>query len=283
MASSLPAVEEAKQALGMRLREIRKQAGFQTARAFAARAGWSEVRVSRLEHGHTSPNEDDLRCYAEVSGNPRLYEDLFATASNINDMYVEWLRLKGNGLTPAQEVHLPLYERTRHFRVYEPGVIPGLLQTPAYARAIMGRIISFWGIPDDAEEAAEVRVVQKQRVLRDAGRQFGFLLEETALRSRFGDTETMATQLGHLLTVSVLQQVSIGIIPMTADRLMWPNEGFWIFDDDQVIIELATAQVTVKQPSEIATYARVFRELAGLACFGKPARALISAAIDALE
>nr|WP_308299827.1 Scr1 family TA system antitoxin-like transcriptional regulator [Streptomyces sp. CJ_13] len=44
-----------------------------------------------------------------------------------------------------QEAALPRYERTRHFRIYEPGVIPGLLQTPAYAKALMGRIINFAG------------------------------------------------------------------------------------------------------------------------------------------
>ncbi|MFI7104168.1 helix-turn-helix domain-containing protein [Streptomyces sp. NPDC050161] len=276
------AVQEARAALGSRLCRIRKAGGFKTARAFAARAGWSESKVSRIERGLTTPSEDDLGRYAELCGAPKELADLLASAQNIEEMYVEWRRLKGEGLRPVQEAHVPLYERTRHFRVYEPGVIPGLLQTPDYARVMMGRIIRYWGIPDDTEDAVEVRM-GRQRVLRDANRQFGILLEEAALRARFGDAEVMAPQLGHLLTVSVLQQVSIGIIPMTADRTMWPLEGFWIFDDERVIIELATAQVTIKQPSEVAMYSRMFADLADLACYGKAARALITEAIDALE
>ncbi|MFI0912461.1 helix-turn-helix domain-containing protein [Streptomyces abikoensis] len=275
-------MQEARRALGGRLREIRKAGGFRTARAFAARAGWSESKASRIENGITQPSEDDLLAYAELCRAPDLYGDLVATVHGIEEMYVEWRRLHRDGLRPVQESLVPLTERTRHFRIYEPGVIPGLLQTPDYARSIMGRIIAFWDIPDDTEAAVAVRM-GRQQVLRDAGRQFGILIEETALRSRFGDAEVMATQLGHLLTVSVLQQVSLGIVPMTADRTMWPLEGFWIYDDEQVLIELATAQITIKQPSEVATYTRMFAEMAQIAVFGKAARALITEAINALE
>ncbi|MFC6985199.1 hypothetical protein [Streptomyces cirratus] len=69
---------------------------------------------------------------------------------------------------------------------------------------------------------------------------------------------------------------------MATERIMWPVEGFWIYDYSQVIVELATAQVTVKQPSEIETYARMFAELVKLACHGQPARALIAEAIAVL-
>lgn len=276
------AVQNARIALAGRLRDIRRAGGFRTARAFAARAGWSESKASRIENGITQPSNEDLRQYAELCQVPGVYPDLIASADGIEEMYVEWRRLHREGLRPVQEAHVPLYERTRHFRIYEPGVVPGLLQTPGYAQSIMSRVIGFWDIPDDTDDAVAVRM-SRQRVLRDANRQFGILLEETALRSRFGDTEVMANQLGHLLTVSVLQQVSLGVIPMNADRTMWPLEGFWIFDDEQVIIELATAQVTVKQPSEVAAYARMFSGLSSIACYGRPARALITEAIDALE
>ncbi|MFJ8165551.1 Scr1 family TA system antitoxin-like transcriptional regulator [Streptomyces sp. NPDC096136] len=55
--------------------------------------------------------------------------------------------------SPRFKRRAPLYDRTTRFRVYEPGVIPGLVQTAAYARALMGRIVAFHGIPDDAEQA----------------------------------------------------------------------------------------------------------------------------------
>ncbi len=176
---------------------------------------------------------------------------------------------------------MPLYQRTRHFRIYEPGVCPGLLQTPAYASALMGAIIAFQHIPDDTDAAVAARI-ERQQVLHQGGT-FAFLLEESVLRARVADDETMAGQLGYLLHATTLPSVSIGIVPTSAHRAMWPVEGFWIFDEERVLVELVTAEVTVTQPREIELYARTFTTLATIAVYGAKARALITGAIDALR
>ncbi|MER6994540.1 helix-turn-helix transcriptional regulator [Streptomyces sp. NPDC000410] len=274
-------VREARKTLGNRLKEMRKKAGFKTARAFAARAGWSESKASRIENGVTAPADTDLRVYAELCGVPEVFDDLAATSHNVEELYIEWRRVSGRGLAPIQAASVPLYQRTRHFRVYEPGVVPGLVQTADYARAIMGRLVNFHRIPNDLEQAVAARI-SRQQVIYDATRRFALLVEETALRSRYGGAETMAAQLGHLLKVASLPQVSFGVIPMSVDRLLGPHEGFWIFDDKQVLVELATAEVKVRQPSEIAVYTRMFAELAAMASYGPQARALIAQAISAL-
>jgi hypothetical protein len=92
----------------------------------------------------------------------------------------------------------------------------------------------------------------------------------------------MAAQLGHLLVASALPSVSIGVIPTRPDRdTAWPVEGFWIFDDEQVAVELVSGHLTVTQPREVAMYVQAFVELASLAVYGSAARRLIGAAIDA--
>lgn len=63
---------------------------------------------------------------------------------------------------------------------------------------------------------------------------------------------------------------------------MWPVEDFWVFDEAQVNVELVAAFLTITQPHEIGMYARTFANLAELAVYGAPARALITAAIDSL-
>ncbi|MFF3557144.1 helix-turn-helix domain-containing protein [Streptomyces tsukubensis] len=275
-------VQEARRALGKRLKEMRVAAGIKTARDFASRAGWHESKASRIENAKTNPSDGDLRAYADLCGKPEVFPDLLAVIHGIEEMYIQWSRMQRSGMRQVQQAHVPLYERTTHFRVYEPGVIPGILQTKEYARAIMGGISTFRGLPDDLESAVEVRM-GRQRVLQDAARRFGILLEEGALRARFGTSEVMAAQLGHLLTVATMQHVSLGIVPFSSERVMWPLEGFWIFDEEVVIIELATAQVTIKQPSEIDLYARMFTELASMAHYGLQARSLIAEAINALR
>jgi hypothetical protein len=99
-----------------------------------------------------------------------------------------------------------------------------------------------------------------------------------------GGAEVMAGQLGHLITVASLPSVSVGIIPMGLDRdAAWPVEDFWIFDDRQVNVELVSGWLTLTQPREIAAYGKTFSELSGIAVRGAQARAVITAAIDALH
>jgi hypothetical protein len=103
------------------------------------------------------------------------------------------------------------------------------------------------------------------------------------LRCGIGGADVMAGQLGHLITIGSLPNVSLGIVPMGPDRVRWPVEGFWIFDTAQVNVELISGYLTITQPREVEMYADTFAELANLAVYGAGARALITSAIDTLE
>jgi hypothetical protein len=93
----------------------------------------------------------------------------------------------------------------------------------------------------------------------------------------------MAAQLGYLVEATELPSTSLGVIPFAAcGRPVWPLESFTVFDGERVHVELLSAQVTVTAPSEITLYARAFEKLAELAVYGTQARALITAATDAL-
>ncbi|MEU6327316.1 helix-turn-helix transcriptional regulator [Streptomyces sp. NPDC047049] len=279
--TSSSSIRQAREALGKRLREMRKDSGL-TARELAARAGWHESKCSRIENGRTGPSDDDLRVWALHCGAEGQTADLIATARNIDGAYVEWRRMERSGLRRAQESVLPLWEGTRHFRAYSSWLIPGPFQTPAYIEAILRAIRDRRALPDDLEEAVQVRV-DKQRILHEGPRRFAVILEESALRHRIGGTATMAGQLGHLLSLAALPHVSLGVIPLHADRTaLWPVEDFWIFDETQVSVELVSAFLTVTQPHEISMYAHTFAGLAELAVYGAPARTLITAAIDSL-
>jgi transcriptional regulator with XRE-family HTH domain len=280
--TSSSSVQQAREALGKRLREMRKDSGL-TARELAARAGWHESKCSRrIENGRTGPSDDDLRVWALRCGAEGQTADLIATARNIEGAYVEWRRMERSGLRRAQESVLPLWERTRHFRAYSSWLIPGPFQTRAYIEALLKAIRDRRALPDDLEEAVQVRV-DKQRILYEGPRRFAVILEESALRHRIGGAATMAGQLGHLLSLAALPHVSLGVIPQHADRTaLWPVEDFWIFDEAQVSVELVAAFLTITQPHEISMYAHAFAGLAELAVYGAPARTLITAAIDSL-
>jgi hypothetical protein len=94
----------------------------------------------------------------------------------------------------------------------------------------------------------------------------------------------MIAQLGHLIGVAALPAVSLGVIPFShGERALWPVEGFGIFDNTRVNVELLSARVVVTQPREVALYIKAFAALADLAVYGPAARARIISAIEALD
>jgi transcriptional regulator with XRE-family HTH domain len=270
---STPA-QQAREAFGARLRDLRRDARL-TGRALAAAAGWHEAKVSKIEHGRQPPSEADLQAWCLHCGCADQLPDLIATVRTIEAMYVEWRREMRTGQRRLQESFVPLWERTRQFRIYESGLIPGIFQTAEYASVIIGHNIERHKTPDDLEEALAVRM-ERQRVLYTGDRRFLVVLEEQALRTRVGDAQMMAGQLDRLLAVMGLQRVSLGIIPAMGDRHAWPSEGFWIYDESRVIVETRSAVLTISQPREIAVYADVFDRLQRSAVFGEAARNVIA-------
>ncbi|GAA5032698.1 helix-turn-helix domain-containing protein [Streptomyces siamensis] len=276
-------LQQARTALAARLREIRLDAGI-TSKELAQRCHWSVAKSSRIENARTAPSDADIRAWCTACDADTQAADLIAANRQADSLYVHWRRLQRTGLKQLQESSTPLYERTRHFRVYASHVIPGYLQTPGYATALMGTIATFRTTPDDVNQAVQARM-QRSRVIHEGDHRFATLIEENVLRHRIGDTEVMAGQLGHLLSSMALPSMSLGIIPAQAPReqIMWPLEQFTVFDDARVNVELLAAKVTVTAPGELDIYLRAFTRLTELAVHGADARALIVKAIDALH
>lgn len=273
-------VQAARQQIADRLREIRQDAGL-SGRELSAVVGWHPSKTSRIERAVQPVTAADIAAWCRACGAPVEVPDLVASLRAVEGAYIEWRRLERTGLRRLQHSYMPLYERTRRFRVYQSHVVPGLLQTGGYASALLSAITKFRGIPNDAEAAAAARV-ERQKVL-GSNRRFAFLVEEAVLRNGVGDSEVMAEQLRHLLESMSLPAVALGVIPLQAfERPMWTLEGFTIFDDRKAQVELLTAKVTVTAPGELALYSRAFDVLSGLAVYGQLARTLITSAIEAL-
>ncbi|MFI2290329.1 helix-turn-helix domain-containing protein [Streptomyces niveus] len=278
--SASSSAQQARQALAYRLRELCRDAGL-TGLDLAERCGWSRSKSSRIMNARTPPSADDIRAWCEACGTEEQTEDLIAMLRTAEGMWVGWRRMERAGLRQAQEARLPLYQRTRRFRSYSSWLVPGMIQTEPYTTAALRAIQRRRGLVDDVAEAVSVRM-ERQRVLYEGDRRFAFLVEESVLRAGIGGADVMSGQLGHLISIASLPNVSLGVVPMTPDRERWPAEGFWIYDVAQVNVELISGYLTITQPSEVAMYAETFAELAALAVHGASARALITSALDAL-
>jgi transcriptional regulator with XRE-family HTH domain len=274
--------QAARESVARQLRDLRRNAGL-TVTELASQCHWHHAKTSRIENARTPPSPTDIRAWCHATGADDQAEDLIAASQHAESLYREWRQRVRSGLRKLQDSYVELYRSTGLLRVYSPVLVPGLLQTEGYARALLSTNARLLGVPDDGAEAAAARL-ERSQIIHQPGHRFVMVIEEAVLFYQLGDVDAMAAQLGYLLTAGALPAVSFGIIPMaTRERTLWPQETFDVHDDTLVSIELISAEVNITQPSEIALYIKVFEQLRSMAVYGAEARALILRAIEALE
>ncbi|MFJ3310748.1 helix-turn-helix domain-containing protein [Streptomyces sp. NPDC086549] len=272
-------VDEALQALGARLRGFRKDAGYASGRAFARATSWQESKVSRIENGKQRPSETDIRIWCEVTGQSDQLGDLVAMVRHVDELWLDMQRLLRAGAEQRQQQALPVYDKTKVFRIWHPTVVWGTLQTAEYASEVFKQVVSYYEIANDAEAAVAKRL-ERQQYLYRGDRIFNVLLGEQALYTNFGGPEVMTGQLDRLLAVMRLPRLSLGIVPRSAPASIWPGNSFSMFDDRLVLVETYSAELSVSQPREIELYTKAFALLKQSAVYGSAVRDLVFTAIQ---
>jgi hypothetical protein len=237
--------------------------------------------VSKLENGRQTPSDDDVRAWTRATDNGGETEALLASLHTLEVQHAEWQRILRSGIRPRQTELADLDQKTRYFRAFEATVVPGLLQTAEYARARFAEGIRLLKVRNDINEAVQGRV-QRQEILYRPDKRFHFILTEAALRLRLCSPEVMLGQLDRLVSFSALPNVRLGIIGFETQYATSPWHGFWIYDNDRVLIETYSAALNLAQPQEIELYAAIFDQLAGIASYGRATRAIITRVIDDL-
>jgi transcriptional regulator with XRE-family HTH domain len=273
--------DQARAALGIRLRDIRRDSGLSGVQ-LAAATDWQSSKISKIEHGKQTPSETDLRLWCEHCNAVSQLPDLIASVRAVETQYAEWRRILRSGTKQQQRAVAAINERARFFRIYEPALIPGLLQTLDYATAVLSTVIEFRRIPDDVEEGAQTRI-DNQKILTHGDRRFHILIGQQALYTNVGGTSVMTAQLQQLLAALRLPRVAIGVIPLNAPYRVQLHNAFWILDDNLVQFDTYTAQLTLTRPDEIAVYGRAFERLVALAAYGAGAREMITEAVTRLS
>jgi len=271
--------QQAREALGARFRELRKQAGF-TGKQLAERLGWSQPKVSRIESGQRTPAEEDLLAFARVVGAPaEVADELLARARTVHTVYAAWRRQLSSGAAAGQRDILELEASARLVRAFEPSVVPGMLQTSDYARQMFADVVALYGIPSDVDEAVKAHL-RRQQLLYNPGKRFEFVIAEPALRYQFCPPAVMRAQLDLVRALSNLDAVEIHVLPIGAKLPFMPLHGFWIFDDELVKVETVSTGVEVREPDQVALFVQVFDRLKAAAHSGDPARESLTRLIE---
>jgi transcriptional regulator with XRE-family HTH domain len=278
--SSASNVHEARLALGKRLRELREQAGLK-AKELAEALGWHPTKISKIENGKQTPVDTEIEAWTRATNSEPETANLVASVHTLEVQYAEWRRVMRTGVRPRQNELAELDQKTRFFRVFESTVIPGLLQTSEYARARFAEAIRTFHLTNDISEAVEGRM-KRQDIFYRLDKRFHFVLTEAALRFRLCPPAVMLGQLDRLMSLSSLPNVRLGIISFKTAYTVSPWHGFWLYDDQKVLVETYSAGLNLAQPQEIELYRRIFGELAEVASYGRAARTIINDAIDEL-
>jgi transcriptional regulator with XRE-family HTH domain len=260
--------------LGTRLRALRRRAGL-TGAELAGRAGMSQAKISKLETGQTTASVEDVERLASVLGAPPDQATaLVDQAKSLATQLLTWRAMRRRGLVDRQQSFHDLEAQARLIRVFQPSLVPGLLQTAEYARQVFLRT-GMAGTAANVAAAVQARL-DRQALLFDSTRRFEFLVTEAALRNRICPQTVMTVQIDRISALASLQNVTLGYIPMTAELDVVPLNGFTLFDDQAVYVETISAELIHRDDREVSLYAETFERLRDVASFG-------SAAVEALR
>lgn len=264
-------------AFGDRLRQLRKAAKITGTRlAELAGPGWQPSKVSRLENGQQLITDEDLITWCAILELPEAERQLLRDElRGIRLDEARWKRQLRTGHEVVQQSFSELERAATHIRNFETALVPGLLQTPDYARAVFTAMATLKATPNDAAEAVNARM-RRQGILYDTGKRIELLVTEAALRTPIAPPDVMAGQLDRLLGALGLPNVRFGIIPL-GERLPYPTmHGFWILDD-LVNVEVINTSMNTRDPADLELYTQFFEALWEHAAEGDSARSLLLA------
>ncbi|MER5472527.1 helix-turn-helix transcriptional regulator [Streptomyces sp. NPDC002685] len=265
--------QQAREALGARLRELRTETGL-NGKEFAGRLGWQRSKVSRLENGKHTATEADVEAWARGAGQSDVVDELKRSLRGLETAYRSWKRQLAAGHRAVQEGHVVQEAQAETIHLFESGIIPGVFQTPEYARGVLTDVSTRLGTPRDIEEGVRARM-KRQEALYEPGHHFHALIWEGALHVVRCAPEAMAAQLDRLGSLIGLDRVTLGVVPFGARTPFSPKHGFWIIDERLVIADTWNAELWLDAADDVAYYRKVWDLMRESADFDHEAHRLI--------
>ena len=257
--------------LGRHLRQLREEAGI-TVKGASEALEWSAPKLWRIERGRTTVRSLDVKAMCQLYGaDEKITEALVALAKAAKDP--GWWHAYGDTVPAWFELYVGLEEAASGLRVYEPDLVPGLLQTPDYAREVI-RVCNPELSDQEVERTLQVRLTRQQllnRTLPPPPR-LDVLMGETAINRLANTPGDMRGQLRRLVTFMRKPSVSVGILPMP-DRLTpavstgpftildFPGSGGKPGEPTTVYCQGLTGALYLDQPHEVEQFEDIGRAL----------------------
>jgi transcriptional regulator with XRE-family HTH domain len=276
--------------LAEELKRLRLVSGL-SGKDLGAQIGVEQSTVSRIENGKQRTSVPHVIRWLEATGaSPERTAEIAALAEKALTGPTSWAEAGETDSTNFARDTQDLEAKTGLLSFYQPASIPGLLQTPAYARRLLSS--GPQGVPDDLAQRVMGRM-ERQQVLYDEGKRFRFVIPEAALRWPYGPAGDPAVldehreQLARVEWATRRPNIELGILPMSPVAV-WRLSGFVIYDevsggDPLVHIEWLTRPYNEAEPEALEMCRQAFANLLGASVTGDEARRLIGAAADDLR
>jgi transcriptional regulator with XRE-family HTH domain len=273
--------------LAAELRRLRERTGL-NGEEVAERLGWSGSKVSRIELHRTGIKQADLRELLDLYGVEEPYRgDLMALARE--SAQKSPLRQITSAFPPEADygTYLSAEAEAESVWNWEPQIIPGLLQTPDYARAVSQLWQTmFPGPPSETERRVEAKLLRQQVLTRNPPLELSVVIDESVLHRRFGSRAVMREQLERLGEASEMPNVEVRVYRLDAadaplftgafSYMQFPQVHEVPFHDI-VSVEHLQGSYYLEDEEETYRYRVAFEYLARRALDPAKSRSLISA------
>ncbi len=247
---------------------------------------WSGSKISRIETARTGVKVADLHKLLDLYDVPPEQRPELIKLSREGKMK-GWWESYSHTLPEEYAALIGLEAEADSVFCWSPELVHGLLQTEDYARAVIrSHMRSTDPIPPGAvERRVEARMQRQQVIFREQPMKLYVVLDEAVLLRRFGDAEVMRGQLGHLLTLSQLPNVTVRVLRLDGPHPIGTGAFVMLrfgpvdqttLHDVVYIEQLNASSLYIEDEKDTFQFQLAFDELAGAALSDTESRALIS-------
>ncbi|WP_190820494.1 helix-turn-helix domain-containing protein [Saccharopolyspora pogona] len=270
--------------LGSQLRDLRSNANIRGVE-LAKAVGVSQSHLSQCENGRAVLTSKQLEAAIDYL-EPKEHQTELLRELRKDAAKKGW-RDFSDVLPEQVEVLIGLETEATWLKTFEGGVIPGLLQTNAYADAVISAATPYVR-PQDIERRVDLRM-RRQRRLKDPDCKLTAVIGEEAIRYQVGGRQVLRDQLLHIVKVVEKHDVTVQVVPFTTGAHPRRGENYMILsfpeqtDPEAVYLETLTSWAFREKPHEVRAYNHTFNAVTALALSPRESTELIARTAEELR
>ncbi|WP_219471712.1 helix-turn-helix domain-containing protein [Nonomuraea rhizosphaerae] len=252
--------------------------------AVAEEMGWAESKLNRIENDKSRVLQRDVKRLLKLYGTEEAEAEAIVELSRLAGE-PEWWHQYSGAIPEWFQVYVVLEASASDLLGYESELVPGIMQTERYARAIMFTAPSPFESDEEITGTIQVRANRQARLTAKDRPNVWLVLNEAVIRRVVGGRDTMREQLEHLIKVARLRNVTLQVLPFAGGEHSAMHGSFRLLkfstpaDPDKVYLEQQIGGLYTQKPDEVERYRLMFDHLRARALGPQDTIAMLGAAV----